>query len=86
MPPPGGEHGEIAAAISHFLRAFAVERGLGVVLVEAGFLLARNPDTVRSPDVAFISRQRLPSPRPKGLLRTFTRCCRRDPLAARHVS
>ena len=37
-----------------------VERlGLGTVLVEAGYLLQRGPDTVRGPDVSFISLARL---------------------------
>lgn len=34
--------------------------------VESGFKLASNPDTVRGPDVAFISRPRLPEPEPVG--------------------
>ncbi len=40
---------------------------LGVVYAaETGFTLARHPDTVRAPDVAFIRRDRLPSPEPTG--------------------
>ena len=35
--------------------------GLGKVLIPTGFKIQANPDTVREPDVAFISRQRLPS-------------------------
>ena len=31
---------------------------------ETGFLLARNPDSVRAPDIAFIRQERLPSLRP----------------------
>jgi Uma2 family endonuclease len=30
------------------------------VLVEAGFVLRRNPDTVRGPDVSFVSHARIP--------------------------
>ena len=38
-----------------------VERlGLGTVMVEAGYVLQRAPDTVRGPDVSFISAARLP--------------------------
>ena len=40
----------------------AYENGLGHVFgAETGFLLARNPDTVRAPDAAFISYERLPA-------------------------
>ena len=34
--------------------------------VESGFKLASHPDTVRGPDVAFISQSRLPDPEPVG--------------------
>jgi Uma2 family endonuclease len=33
---------------------------------ETGFRIARDPDTVRAPDVAFVCAQRLPSRRPRG--------------------
>src|SRR5207245_800698 len=39
---------------------------LGRVYAEAGFKLASDPDTVRGPDIAFISRGRLPDPEPAG--------------------
>ena len=35
---------------------------------EAGFKLATDPDTVRGPDLAVISRQRIPDPEPSGFL------------------
>lgn len=54
MVPPGGEHGEIANEIAHRLTLFVKSRGLGRVLAEAGFVLSRDPDTVRAPDVAFL--------------------------------
>lgn len=42
-------------------------RELGVVYAaETGFTLARHPDTVRAPDVAFVRRERLPTPEPVG--------------------
>ncbi|NLG69864.1 MAG: Uma2 family endonuclease [Firmicutes bacterium] len=66
MAPPGCEHGEIAGRIAALLGSFVLRQGLGAVLVEAGFLLTKNPDTVRAPDVAFVAREHLPSPRPKG--------------------
>jgi len=32
-----------------------------VFAAETGFVLSRDPDTVRAPDVAFVSRQRIPA-------------------------
>ncbi len=66
MAPPGDEHGEIAATIARILGTFVIEHGLGSIRVESGFQLSRNPDTVRAPDVAFIGKDRLIRPRPKG--------------------
>ena len=33
---------------------------------ETGFLVGRNPDTVLAPDFAFVAKERLPDPLPKG--------------------
>lgn len=59
MPPPGPLHGRIASKI---VRVFGrlEDTGLGLVVVECGFILRRNPDTVRGPDVAFFARERVP--------------------------
>ena len=54
MSPVGFVHSTIAVSISANLRAFAKARGLGMVGVEAGFILGRDPDRVRAPDVAFV--------------------------------
>jgi len=61
-PRPGFRHGRVAATIGSLLHAYVREQRLGTVLVgNPGFVLARNPDTLRGPDVAFVSRERLPS-------------------------
>ena len=39
--------------------SFVTERKLGEVGTEQGFILSRNPDTVRAPDVHFVSSERL---------------------------
>ncbi len=60
MSPAGGRHGRIAGKL--FLRVGNhVERhDLGVAFAaETGFLLQQNPDTVRAPDVSFVSHTRL---------------------------
>jgi Uma2 family endonuclease len=59
MPPPGFEHGRVAARIGGLLFAHVHETGNGVTLAaETGFMLARDPDTVRAPDAAFVSKER----------------------------
>jgi Uma2 family endonuclease len=64
MPPPGATHGRCAARIANRLAEFAEPRGLGQVLGEAGFILHRDPDTVRAPDASFVAADRLG---PRGL-------------------
>src|SRR5574340_1665709 len=65
MPPTFEDHGEITMRLSILLGHFVLTHHLGkMYAAETGFLLARNPDTVRAPDIAFIQRDRLPSPRP----------------------
>ena len=58
-PPAGGRHGDIALALGSALRRHVRERGLGRVLAnDTGFVLARDPDTVRAPDIAFVTKER----------------------------
>lgn len=58
-PLPGTRHGWIAVRIASLLDAHVRRSRLGVVLGnDSGFLLARSPDTVRGPDVSFVSRAR----------------------------
>ena len=68
--PAGFQHGDIAMRIAIemglFLRRDQLERAaeypLGRLLAaETGFTLHRNPDTVRAPDVAFVSWHRIPT-------------------------
>jgi Uma2 family endonuclease len=59
MSPAGGRHGRVAHALALILGTHVRNRQLGVVYAaETGFLLARDPDTVRAPDVAFVGRER----------------------------
>jgi Uma2 family endonuclease len=59
MSPAGFEHGRIAMLAGASLSTFVRQRGLGeVTAAETGFILRRNPDTVRAPDVAFVSKER----------------------------
>lgn len=58
---PRPRHAVITLEIGARLLRFVKARKLGYVTVETGFLLARDPDTVRGPDVAFVSFERLGS-------------------------
>jgi Uma2 family endonuclease len=62
MSPTGFLHGDVALALAAALRAFVHPRRLGRIVVgEVGFVLRRNPDTVRAADIAFVRRERLPA-------------------------
>jgi Uma2 family endonuclease len=61
MAPAGGRHGDVAGALHVLLGHYVREQRLGKVpAAETGFLVGRNPDTVRAPDVCFIARDRVP--------------------------
>ncbi len=65
--PPGYRHGDVAARLIIEIGAHVKAHALGRVLAaETGFILFRNPDTVRAPDVAFIRSERVPATVPKG--------------------
>lgn len=60
MSPAGNVHGRIAANLATLLFPFIRQEALGATFAaETGFLLSRDPDTVRAPDAAFISQSRL---------------------------
>ena len=57
----GLEHGEVVMNLGSAFHGFVRPRRLGrVVGSDAGIQLERDPDTVREPDIAFISADRLP--------------------------
>ena len=57
----GGEHGEIVINLGIVVGNFVKPRRLGRLAgSDAGVHLERDPDTVREPDLAFISSQKLP--------------------------
>jgi Uma2 family endonuclease len=59
--PPGGEHGSLAVTIAFLLRSWLKQNNLkGYVAVESGYLLARDPDTTRGPDVSYVRAERIP--------------------------
>jgi Uma2 family endonuclease len=69
MPPAGGDHGFVALETGYRLRDFLQrhsEVGGGLFAAETGFRLTRDPDTVRAPDVAYVSAEQLPLARVRG--------------------
>ncbi|MBI3980073.1 MAG: Uma2 family endonuclease [Chloroflexi bacterium] len=68
MTPAGHAHGRFAARFASLLDSFVRERRLGYVYAaETGFMLSRNPDTVRAPDAAFVTGERAAAqPREEG--------------------
>ncbi len=68
MSPIGGEHGYLASRLWRLLDAFNAKHNLGFLAPEVGYILSRDPDTVRAPDLAFVSSARLPEPRRRGYL------------------
>jgi len=60
MTPAGNVHGRVAMSFAWRLARHVEENRLGsVYAAETGFKLASNPDTVRAPDAAFVSRARI---------------------------
>src|SRR5262245_32602628 len=58
-PLPGFRHGRLVATLTVMIHEHVRERGLGIVVSgDPGFVLARNPDTLRGPDIAFVAKQR----------------------------
>jgi Uma2 family endonuclease len=61
MPPAGFEHGAVTLNLAAPLDGYAKGKQLGVVVAaETGFLIERDPDTVRAPDIGFVRKDRLP--------------------------
>ena len=58
MAPAGKEHGSFAMKAGWRLGQYVETHRLGeAYAAETGFILARDPDTVRAPDVAFVRRE-----------------------------
>jgi Uma2 family endonuclease len=62
MSPAGFQHGTISQRLARSISSHVERNHLGeVTAAETGFTIARNPDTVRAPDVGFVSARRLPT-------------------------
>ena len=70
MTPTNPNHGRIEVNVAAALKRFVSTQNLGVVMAgEVGVFTSRNPDTVRAPDVLFLSHERdARRNRPQGFL------------------
>jgi Uma2 family endonuclease len=59
--PSGFDHGAVAINLSGLVTSHVKQYKLGNVVMKTGFILARNPDVVRGPDVAFVQAARIPA-------------------------
>jgi len=61
MAAAGGKHGEISYLFGLRMGIHVIDRGLGLLYsAETGFVIARDPDVVLMPDVAFVRAERVP--------------------------
>ena len=59
--PAGHEHGKIVLKLGSALHSFVTPRGLGTLVAsDSGVWLEHDPDTVREPDIAFTSAEKIP--------------------------
>jgi Uma2 family endonuclease len=59
-PRPAALHALVTMRLGVLLDAHVAAHGGGVVLADMGFVLATDPETVRGPDIAFVSAGRVP--------------------------
>ena len=58
-PFPVPRHDRVRSRLEAALRRHVADHELGEVFGETGYVLARDPDTVRGPDLSFMARERL---------------------------
>ena len=70
--PANATHGYVEDNAHRALGNYVTDHGLGKLFPNVGFILARKPDVVRGPDLAFVSAQHLKAkpPPPRGFWET----------------
>jgi Uma2 family endonuclease len=58
-PLPAHRHDRVRRRLERALQDFVDAHALGEVFGAVGYVLARDPDTVRGPDLSFVTRERL---------------------------
>lgn len=64
LVPPGVRHGRLVTTFGRRLDEHVANLRLGIVVIDSGFVLSRDPATVRGPDIAVILAPRVPHPLP----------------------
>src|SRR5438552_3994862 len=59
MPPVSPRHGSLDSIFNGILSPFVRMHRLGQVYLNTGFFLRSNPDSVRGPDQAFVTNERI---------------------------
>src|SRR4051794_33412595 len=59
MPPGGPTHGATDVSLVLPLASYVRSRKLGKVFLNTGFVIRQDPDTVRGPDEAFVSNEKI---------------------------
>jgi Uma2 family endonuclease len=59
LPPPKSLHSRIASKVFNAIQALLAKSALGEALAEAGYILSREPLTIRQPDVSVLSTERI---------------------------
>lgn len=58
-PQPAPLHARVALRLGQRLARHVEEQGVGAAFDACGYLLSRDPDTVRAPDLSFVAGERL---------------------------
>ena len=67
MSPSGGPHGDATSRVSFYVNSVVYGDDLGMTFAaETGFVVGRDPDTIKAPDFAFVRHERLPASLPEG--------------------
>ncbi len=64
MSPANYQHASLALRIGYFLQAYILETDAGTAGIEGGFYPSNDRHTLLAPDVAFVSKVRLPGSEP----------------------
>ena len=66
MSPGGWRHGDVGGWLHALIGNYLVQQRIGkLFFAETGFILGRDPDTVRAPDIAFICNDHIPADLPE---------------------
>ncbi len=69
MSPAGADHGNATMELSGLVLAYVLSNNLGKTFAaETGFIVEEDPHTILAPDFAFIVRERVPDPIPRGFM------------------